>query len=283
MIKEIISLLPPRIVERLSEYELNEVCEIRLVCDRPLTLTVKDKALPVGISATADEVSRTVNALCRGSLHSFEDAIRQGFIPIGNGARAGVCGVLSGGTVMTVTSVCIRIPRSVYGVGESLVRRLLTVPSGMLIYSPPGVGKTTLLRDIAATLSSPPYLKRVSVIDERNEIFRPDAFRRSFADVYTSYPKNEAIELAVRTMSPQYLICDELGVGDAEALLRTQSLGVPTVATAHAPSLEALMSREIFSRLHGCGMFSLYVGLSREGRGFSYRIDEGVPSGGKKC
>ena len=275
MINEIITLLPPRIAERLSGIDMSQVSEIRLVTDRPLTLTVKDKAVPVGISVSAEEMSLTVAALCRGSLHSFEDTIRQGYIPLGNGARAGVCGVMSGGAVMTVTSLCIRIPRSVYGVGQSLVRRLLTVPSGMLIYSPPGVGKTTLLRDVASILSSPPYFKRVSVIDERNEIFRPDAFTLSCADVYSSYPKNEAIELAVRTMSPQYLICDELGQRDAEVLLSTQSLGVPTVATVHAPSLEALMRRKIFKELDTCGLFSLYIGLSRDGRGFSFRVDEG--------
>lgn len=97
----------------------------------------------------------------------------------------------------------------------------------MLIYSPPGEGKTTLLRDIASLLSSPPYLRRVAVIDSRAELFREDSFSASIADIYTGYPKAYGIELATRTMSPQFIVCDELGTEEAKSVMEDQNCGVP--------------------------------------------------------
>ncbi len=275
MYEEIISLLPRRISEQFSKHSLEGLSEIRLISGRPISLTFGEESKLFSDIITEAEMKETVLCLCRGSLHSYGEAMKNGYIPLDNGCRAGVCGQMSGENVVSVTSVCIRIPRSVYGIGGGLVKRLLVSDGGLLIYSPPGVGKTTLLRDIAATLSSPPYLKRVAVIDSRCEIYREDAFRRSIADIYLSYPKNTAIELAVRTMSPQYIVCDELGESDTDTLISTRSFGVPLIATAHSPSLPSLMKRECFRRLHDLGMFSIYVGIKREGRGFSFDISEG--------
>lgn len=271
---DIIALMPQRISEQLLKIELSDLSEIHLTANRPMTITISEKSIPFGETVSREEIFTTVNSLCQGSLHSYEEMIKDGYIPLGDGFRAGVCGIMSGGAVKEITSIRIRIPRTVYGIGNSLVKRLVNDNCGMLIYSPPGVGKTTLIRDIASILSSPPYIKRVSVIDSRNEIYRHDAFLRSSADIYSGYPKAKGIELAVRTMSAQYIICDELGKDEAEMLLSTQSYGVPTIATAHSPSLDALLSRRVFAELDREGIFSLYVGIAREGRGFSIKLDE---------
>ncbi|MBQ8254954.1 MAG: AAA family ATPase [Clostridia bacterium] len=274
MTDEILSCLPKRSSEQLLKYDLSSINEIRLAVDRPVTLTVGEKSVLLGDTVSLSEMTSSVSSFCRGSLHSFEKTMAEGYIPLNNGCRAGVCGKYSEGSITEITSVVIRIPRSIYGVGDSLCKRLLMNDGGMLLYSPPGVGKTTLLRDIASTLSSPPYLRRVSVIDSRNEIYRPDAFRRSIADIYNSYPKSFGIELAVRTMSPQYVVCDELGADEAASILSTQSFGVPLIASAHAPSLDALLKRKVFKQLDESGVFSTYVGITREGRGFSFDISE---------
>lgn len=274
MTQEIIECLPKRVSELLLKYDVSSVNEIRLAVNRPITLTVGEKSLLLGDTVSAEEMTSTVASFCRGSLHSFEKTMAEGYIPLGNGCRVGVCGKFSEGSIIEVTSLCIRIPRSIYGIGDGLCKRLILNHGGMLLYSPPGVGKTTLLRDIASTLSSPPYLKRVAIIDSRNEIFRPDAFRQSIADVYNSYPKSVGIELAVRTMSPQYVVCDELGSNEADSVLATQSFGVPLIASAHAPSLDALLARKVFRELDESGIFSTYVGICREGRGFSFDISE---------
>ncbi len=274
MTEDIIGCLPKRISEQLLKYDISSVNEIRLSVSRPITLTVGEKSVLLGDTVSAEEMTATVAEFCRGSLHSFEKTMAEGYIPYNNGCRIGVCGRYSEGSITEITSVVIRIPRSIYGIGDGLCKRLIMNSGGMLLYSPPGVGKTTLLRDIAATLSSPPYLRRISVIDSRNEIYRPDAFRRSIADIYNSYPKSIGIELAVRTMSPEFLICDELGASEADSVLSTQSFGVPLIASAHAPSLDALLSRRVFKQLDESGIFNTYVGIRREGVGFSFDITE---------
>ena len=274
MTQEIINCLPKRISEQLSKHDLSALNEIRISVSRPITLTVGEKSILLGDTVSAEEMNNTVSNLCHGSLHSFEKTMSEGYIPLSNGCRVGVCGRYSEGSVTSVTSIVIRIPRSIAGIGSGLCKRLMMMDGGMLLYSPPGVGKTTLLRDIASTLSSPPYLKRVAVIDSRNEIFRPDTFKHSIADIYTSYPKSVGIELAVRTMSPQYVVCDELGAEEADSILSTQSFGVPLIASAHAPSLDSLLSRRVYKKLDESGIFSAYVGIRREGRGFSFDISE---------
>ncbi len=265
--------LPPRVGEILLKYDPDRLFEIRLRAGRPMTVTTPEGNLPTGLTLTEEELSDTVLRLCGGSLHAYGDTMKEGYIPLPDGGRAGLCGTYSGDGILNVTSLCLRIPRAVKGVGTALCRRLLESPhEGMLLYSPPGEGKTTLLRDIAATLSSPPHRLRVAVIDSRRELYREDAFRHSAADFYLGYPKAEAMELAVRTMSPQYLLCDELGAEEAESVLSAQNAGVPLIASAHAPSLSALLRRPAMRALDEAGVFGFYVGLKREGHGFYFDI-----------
>jgi stage III sporulation protein AA len=272
-LSSILPYLPLRAAEILLKYPVNSLYEIRLRANRPMTVTTTEGNLPTGITLSDEELSDTVLRLCSGSLHAYEDTMREGYIPLPNGGRVGLCGTLSGDGITAISSLCLRVPRTIRGIGAALCRRLLDAPmEGMLLYSPPGEGKTTLLRDIAVTLSSPPHGLRVAVIDSRREIYREDAFRRSVADVYTGYPKAAAMEIAIRTMSPQYLLCDELGAEEAESVLAAQNAGVPLIASAHAPSFDALMRRPAFVTLHRAAIFGFYVGLRREGRGFFFDV-----------
>ncbi len=272
-IESILALLPQRVAEAISEYREDVICEIRIRAERPITITTPSANIPTSVVCTRTEMTDIVGRMCGGSLHAYSDTIKNGYIPLPEGCRAGVCGTFSGGMVRDITSLCIRIPRNVRGVGLSLCRRLISSGGrGMLIYSPPGEGKTTLLRDVAATLSSPPYLRRVALIDSRGELFREDSFSVSIADIYTGYPKAYGIELATRTMSPQFIVCDELGAEEAKSVIEAQNCGVPLIASAHASTLDGLMRRPAFRELDSAGVFGLYVGIKRMGAGFSFDI-----------
>ena len=275
MYEQILSLIPPQAADSVRSFGENNICEIRLRAGRPVTVTTPSANVALKAVCSAREITATVDRMCGGSLHAYEETIRNGYIPLPGGCRAGVCGTFSGAGISDITSVCIRLPRDARGTGMSLCRRIIQSDGGMLIYSPPGEGKTTLLRDIAATLSAPPYLKRVAVIDTRREIFREEAFSRSFADIYSGCPKAQGIEIATRTMSPQYIICDELGAEEAESVLAVQNCGVPLIATAHAAALEGLMRREAFVKLRRAGVFGTYVGIRRMGAGYGFDITEG--------
>lgn len=237
-------------------------------------MTTSAANIALGAVCSAREIAATVERMCGGSLHAYENTIRNGYIPLSDGCRVGICGTFAGAGISDITSLCIRLPRDAKGTGLSLCRRIVQSDGGMLIYSPPGEGKTTLLRDIAASLSSPPYLKRIAIIDSRMEIFREEAFSRSLADIYSGYPKAVGIELATRTMSPQYIICDELGADEAESVLSAQNCGVPLIATAHASSLDGLMKRASFVKLDRAGVFDTYVGIRRMGAGYGFDITD---------
>lgn len=272
---DILRLLPSRASCEVKKYREDVICEIRLRAGRPMTLTTPASNLLTEVVLSAEELAETVERICGGSLHAFEGTLKEGYLPLPDGCRVGVCGSFSGGTPNRFSSLNIRIPRGVKGVGLSLCRRLISAGKcGLLVFSPPGEGKTTLLRDMAATLSSPPYLLRVALIDSRCELFREDSFQNSIADVYSGCPKPLGIELATRTMSPQLLVCDELGAEEAEQVLAAQNAGVPLLASAHASSYEGLMRRPAFRKLDEAGVFGLYVGLRREGRGYCFDIRE---------
>lgn len=277
--KTVLSLLPQRIAECiLGSCDTKKLYEIRIKKEGPVSL-ICDKSILCGVSCSALELEEIVYKMCRGSIHSYGEYILNGYIPLQGGCRVGVCGkaVTNNGRIVSIkeiTSLNIRIPRCIKGAGKELLAYLENggFSKSVLLYSPPGVGKTTLISDLAAELSSPPYLMKVALIDCRGELYREELFFNSVADVYSSYPKAQAIELATRTMSPQLIICDEIGRDEAEAIIGTQNAGVPMVATAHASSVMSLLKRPMFALMHKACIFDSYIGLSRENGAFKLDI-----------
>ena len=180
-------------------------------------------------------------------------------------------------SVYSITSLSIRIPHPVKGVAEEILPRLIEHGEiqSTLFYSAPNVGKTTLIRDIAATFSKGLHAKRVSLIDTRGEIYMKEMFEESIADVLRGYPRAKGIEIATRTLSPEVIFCDEIGsLEEAKAILSAENSGVPLIATAHADSYENLLMRPNIRILCEGNVFRYYIGLSRaEGASrFSYEI-----------
>lgn len=272
--KELESCLPLRFRERLADairtkrIQPSEITELRLRLGRMSSVTVMGSNIPLSIKLCEGEMRECVTALCKGSVYAHADTIRQGYIRFGRGIRVGICGTLAsdGRGVRDVSSLNIRIPHAIRGV----CRRILPLCMGknglcsVLIYSSPGIGKTTLLRDIAAELGGR-FMKRTAVIDSRGELYVDGMFDDTLCDVLIGYPKAVGIELATRTLSPEVIICDEIGdVDETRQILSAQNAGVPMIASAHASSMDQLLLRPNIRMLHDSRVFTYYVGASRE-------------------
>ena len=258
----------------------NHLNEVRVRAGRACSVTVDGKSITLSSSVTGDELAQSLRLMCRDSVYAYSETLREGFVTLSGGYRVGVGGraVYEQGLVVGVTditSLCVRIPHSVAGAGDFAVDiwRKMKVRRGMLVYSPPGNGKTTMLKDIAVQLSSGGDAIRVCVVDTREELDTCGG-RLSHLDVLKGYDKAKGIEIATRSLSPELIICDEIGgYEEAMAILDVQSCGVPLVASVHGDSVDEIMKRDTVSMLAKSGIFGAYIGVKREKDRFFHTVD----------
>ena len=294
--QQVAACLGPRLQEmllRLPAAAQQDVRELRLRPGQPLALTTASGIrflLPEGgiaccvtsraVRVSAEEISEAYRRACGYSVHSWEEEAAKGFLTLAGGHRVGVAGTASaeGGRVLAlrqVGSLNFRIARSVPGAAGQLPGLLYSggnLPS-VLVAGEPGSGKTTLLRDLARRLSSGETGRyfRVAVVDERSELSgsrdgQPALDLGPCTDLLCGYPKGEGMALAIRTLAPDLVVCDEIG-GEKEADAVTDSLdaGVALLCSAHAGSLEQLLRRRPLRALLETGAFQWAVILeSRE-------------------
>jgi stage III sporulation protein AA len=171
--------------------------------------------------------------------------------------------------------VCIRLPYFIKADPFPICELLeeLEFSSGVLVYSPPGVGKTTLLRQVAASFSKGSGGIRVAVVDSRGELEFGLESRYLCVDVMSGYPKAIGIEIALRVMNPRLIVCDEIGNDDeVSAICSAAGGGAALLASAHAADICGLMAKKNIRELHSSGAFGAYVGLSRVKGGYGYDI-----------
>lgn len=279
----ILSYISPRIqnyLRELNEKVIENIQEIRIRSGRPVVivstsgssfLTDRGKTSYIlssnCIVATENEIIDTVNKMCGYSMHSHYEDLLNGYITLPNGSRVGICGtavyekeIVKG--IDNINSINIRIPRNVYGVSEEIFENLFSKKlSNLIIAGPPSSGKTTMLRDIAYQLSSGRLGKyhKICVIDERKEIFSSKADLSVLgpnSDVLSGFPKGRGISMAVRTMSPEFIICDEIGGADeVNSILDGVNCGVVFILSIHASTLSELRNKKIFRALIEKGGF----------------------------
>lgn len=202
------------------------------------------------VTATARQIAQTFRRLCENSVYSKEEDIRQGFLSLPGGHRVGICGsatVRQGEItfIQHISALNIRIAHEVIGCADSVMPYVFGGGEvhNTLIVSPPGAGKTTMLRDIARILGN---THKVGIADERGEIAavfqgtpQNDVGLRSV--VMDNCPKSAAIGLMIRSMGIDCIITDELGSAeDVRAAELASRAGVHIIATAHGGSLSDL-------------------------------------------
>ena len=212
-------------------------------------------------------LSDILERICDGSLYAYSESITRGYVSAGDGIRVGVCGraAVEGGRILgiyDVSALNIRLPcRSARLDGAFLetVKECVRGGEGILLYSPPAGGKTTLLRALAHSLASSSEHFRVSLVDTKDELYVGGDERLSL-DLLSGYPKAEGIRIATAFMNPQVIICDEIGDGEeAEAIAEAQNSGVPLIASTHGGSLRGLLKRSGMRRLYEARVFELFV------------------------
>lgn len=255
--------------------------EVRVRAGKPVQVLLPSKELILPLIASPLDIQHLVSAFSGSSLYAFEDEMRQGFITLPGGHRVGFAGKalldpkghIRG--LKNISSICLRVAKSVTGCAERVWRQLMDdegYPYHTLIISPPQAGKTTLLRDIARIISEKG--RRVCIIDERSEIAgcyngQPQLDVGVRTDVLDGCPKAEGMLMALRALSPEVLVTDEIGrAEDASAIEEALHSGVRVIASAHGSSYEEVAARpNLLSLLHK-GMFQRVVILSnRRGPG----------------
>ncbi|MGN1134127.1 MAG: ATPase, T2SS/T4P/T4SS family [Oscillospiraceae bacterium] len=275
-LESIYPLLTPKIlgaVRFIPEFERMQIQEIRLRIFKKLTVTMFGREYFVteegnltrnyaeGVDIIREDIDYAYQRAFRCSLHSFPREIAEGYITYDGGNRVGFCGtaVLGRDTerrvenVKYISSVNIRIARECIGCGDEIYNKAFAKgESSLIIAGPPSSGKTTILRDICLSLGQK---VRIALIDERNEIAAvsegvPQNSVGMLTDVFSSYSKYDGIMTAVRVMSPQVLVCDEIGAKeDSKALEYAVNSGVRLIVTAHAENYDDLKHRPVISKL----------------------------------
>jgi len=296
--QEISPVLPPNLRKLLTGAPaeiLARIEEIRLRQDRPLLLNIAGGDIMLtgegwvtahtGLAylTTASDIAKAAQLISGSSIYALEDEIRNGFITLRGGHRVGITGkvVQEGGRVKTVKNISgfnIRIAREIIGAADRVMPYLYNPQAGVffhtLVISPPGCGKTTLLRDIIRQISNgiPEHKvpgRTVGLVDERSEVAGcyqgiPQKDIGIRTDVLDACPKAEGMMMLLRAMGPQVIAADEIGRReDAAAVEEALNAGVKVLTTAHGKDREDLQQRPVLKYLLAGNVFERLIILSR--------------------
>ena len=221
--------------------------------------------------ATDKDIRCILQLISDYSIYAFDEEIRNGYITLRGGHRVGMAGkiVLDNGKIQSmkyINSFNIRISREVIGSADKLIPYLISGRDVFhtLILSPPQMGKTTLLRDIARKLSNgfPGFRAvKVGIVDERSEIAGcwqgiPQREVGIRTDILDGCPKAEGMMMLIRSMSPNVIITDEIGRSeDVAAIREALNAGIRVITSAHASDLQDARVRPVLSQLLDCRIF----------------------------
>lgn len=269
-VSERVGQLPGSILEGFEEIRM-KTFQDTIVRSEGMEISLHDGKL-----ITPELLDETLNRLLDYSYYAYEEELSKGYITIEGGHRVGICGTvtLKDGHVhliKDVSSLNIRRSRQIIGASGNVISSVCdekrNAIRNTLIISPPKCGKTTILRDIARSLSYKGY--RVGICDERSEIAGCYNGRSSYdlgsrTDILDGCPKAEGILMLIRSMSPDVIITDEIGkkedVGAIEAAL---CAGVKTITSIHGSSYEDVESSAVGDLIRG-HVFETLIFLSAQ-------------------
>lgn len=263
---KILEYMPVRIKNYIKTsiedfYIENEIQEIRLRCNKPIVLKLERGIKILEFNVTDKEIMETFEKICENSVYSYKREICEGYITIKGGNRVGITGncVIENGKVINInyiSSLNFRIAREKKNISKEIMKYIVNENkvNNTMIVSSPGVGKTTLLRDIIRSLSDE-FKKTVGVVDERGEIAamyrgNPQKDIGNLTDVISNVSKSKGMNMLIRSMAPDVIACDEIGSKeDVEAINIAICSGVKGIFTVHGKNLQEVMLNNNINKL----------------------------------
>lgn len=263
-IDEILKCFPGEINNTIMEvfstnkYYLPQLQEIRLRVNRPIILKFRNYDLVLNYIIKTEDILQILERFCENSIYAYKNQICQGFLTIKGGHRVGITGnvVIENEKIINikyVSSLNIRIAREILNCSNKILGEILDVNNqtifNTLIVSPPGKGKTTMLRDVIRQISNGISNINfrgltISLIDERGEIAAtykgvPQNDVGIRTDVIGNVRKSLAIEMLIRSMAPEVIACDEIGgIEDITAIKKAMLCGVKGIFTMHGKDMD---------------------------------------------
>lgn len=282
--EDVLDYLAENIKDEIKKYisDTQDIEEIRLRIKKPIIIknSIGNKLLIHIVSK--EELLETFQKVCEQSIYSYQKQICEGFITIKGGHRVGITGscVIENEKIINInyiSSLNFRIAREKKDVSNSIIKYIVNENDvyNTLIISKPGCGKTTILRDLVRKISAK---KTCGIVDERGEIAAmykgvPQNDIGILSDVMDNCTKSEGMKMLIRSMSPEVIICDEIGSKqDIEAINYAMCSGVKGIFTAHGDSLDEILLNEQIKQLLEKYIIQTIIILNDKKRGEIKRI-----------
>lgn len=276
------NILPEWLYKNITKsYEINKVYEIRIRIGKPIILNVCGKYVkllenqdfcPKSVIANADLITYILTIATKQSIYAYNNQIKNCYITTDSGIRIGLCGTVvydyeKVSTIKNISSLNIRISHEVINCSEKIIELITSQGEvkNTLIISPPGSGKTTMVRDIVTKLSNEKQIQNILIVDERFEIagLKNNFNVGEFVDVISGADKSFAFDNALKTMSPSVIVTDEISKeSDIESIKQAIKSGVKVIATAHAKNILDLKLKKYFKSIVEDKYFERIVVLS---------------------